>query len=67
MSLQLKHEWKNGILENSPHAKFHIMYNGNMEMISGYGMAKFRKTKVKSVDNVMKKLIAWGTVSNRKG
>jgi hypothetical protein len=56
VSLDDKAKWQNGILENSRHGKFHLRYDGTLEMISGYGIDKLRKSKVKSVEDVYKKI-----------
>jgi len=62
-SLMNKEQWHNGILENSRYAKWHIGYNGSMELISGHGVAKFRKVKVKNTHDVITKLHMWGEKS----
>lgn len=62
-SLDPKDIWKNGILENSRYGKFHIDYNGNIELISGYGVAKFRKTKIRGTHDLIVKLHVWAEKS----
>lgn len=55
ISLTDKSEWKYGILENSQYAKFHILRDGEIEKFSG-SMPKMRKSKVKSQEEVVKKI-----------
>jgi hypothetical protein len=62
-SLDPKDTWINGILENSRYGKFHIDYNGTMEMHSGYGVAKFRKCKIKGTQDLISKLHTWAEKS----
>lgn len=59
IALEPKATWKNGIFENSRYGQFSIDYTGTMELFSSHGTAKFRKTKVKNVDEVIKKLETW--------
>lgn len=56
VSLEPRSEWQNGILENSNYAKFHIDYTGSVEMISGYGVGKMRKSKVKTALQAAEKI-----------
>ena len=60
VSLDEKSTWKNHILENSRYAKLSIDHTGSMYMISGYGMAKLRKSTVKSIHDSVTKLHMWG-------
>lgn len=71
ISLDAQKSWPNGILENSRYAKFHIAYDGIMELISGHGMAKFRKTNiglmkdgpVTAAENIADRIKKWLTAS----
>jgi hypothetical protein len=70
ISLDAKESWPNGILENSRYAKFHINWDGAMELISGHGMAKFRKTNigfeggpVVTAENIADSIKKWLTAS----
>lgn len=60
VSLDEKSTWKNHILENSRYAKITIDSKGTMSMISGYGMQKLRKSRIKSTHEVITKLHMWG-------
>lgn len=58
ISLDPKDSWSNGIYQNSRYSQFHIFQDGVIEQ---FGMnykipVKFRKTKVKSIDDVVKKI-----------
>lgn len=59
-SLQPKEQWSHGILENSDYARFHLDYNGVLEMFSGNLKRKFginfRKTRVKNIDDAISKI-----------
>lgn len=59
VSKDKKENWPNGILENSRYGKFHLSYNGRLEMITKHNMGDFRKTKVSSRDELTDKLDAW--------
>jgi hypothetical protein len=61
VSLQPKSEWKNGILENSDYARFHLSMDGTLEHFSGHGLGKMRKTKFKSAGEAAKKIRAFLT------
>ena len=63
VSLDEKATWKNHILENSRYAKLRINHEGVLEIISSYGMAKLRKTKVKNIHDSITKLHIWGEKS----
>jgi hypothetical protein len=57
ISLDPKSEWTNDILENSRYAKFHLQYDGTIEMHSGgRGFKKLRKTKTKSYEHLLEKI-----------
>ena len=58
VSITPKDEWPNGIFENSNYSKFHIQQDGVVEQFSkNYKIGlKFRKTRVKSVDDLIKKI-----------
>ena len=60
VSLQTENQWKNGILYNSPYANISIDHMGVLEMFGGCIVPKLRKTKVKSIDEVIIKLQLWG-------
>jgi hypothetical protein len=55
ISLSPKHEWNNGILQNSKYAKIHIHNNGLTEQFSGYQL-KLRKFTAKNVAEIIKKI-----------
>lgn len=71
VSLDPKDKWTNGIYQNSRFANIIIDNNGDMEMFTKqYTLKeyKFRKTKVKSIDDAIAKLNAWGEqAKNAKG
>ena len=58
-----KSTWPNGIMENAPHANMSIDRDGTMRMLSSWKVEKFRKTKVKSVHEVVTKLHVWAEKS----
>lgn len=59
-SLEPKAEWVNGILNNSNYAKMGLHVDGTLEHFSGrLGAVKFRKSKVKDVQSVIKKIKEW--------
>lgn len=60
ISLDPRESWANGILENSHYGKGSLDYTGVLEIFSGHGpLRKFRKTRVKSLDQAAEKLNAW--------
>lgn len=66
IALQPKEEWTNGILENSKYGRFHLLNDGVLYMFSGgpsTGVAKFRKTRVANVEQVVDKLNKWVALS----
>jgi hypothetical protein len=57
ISLQNKRNWNNNILQNSPYSMFHLSSNGTLEQFSkGHNVSKFRKTKVKDVNEAIAKV-----------
>ena len=63
-SLDPKSEWKNGIFENSRYAHLSLENTGELEMftMSGFGYKKakaLRKTRVKTPEEVVKKINTW--------
>jgi len=61
MSLDEKHEWQNGIFQNSRYAHIRIDRDGTMEMFAhkrSMGKA-MRKTKVRDVKTAIKKINEW--------
>ena len=61
MSLDEKHEWQNGIFQNSRYAHIRIDRDGSMEMFAhkrSLGKA-MRKTKVRDVKQAIKKINDW--------
>jgi hypothetical protein len=57
VSEQLKENWQNNILENSPYRKIHISNNGEVETIcNGYGLNRMRKFKINNIDKLIEKL-----------
>lgn len=67
VSLTPKSTWPNDILQNSPHANFSIGRNGSMEILSRWKTAKFRKTKIKSVHDIITKLHVWAEKTIQDG
>jgi len=56
VSLEVKGEWQNDIMENSPYARF-VVGGGKIEHFAGWSLKKnFRKCKYKSVEDVISKL-----------
>lgn len=51
--------WPNGIFENSASAKFMFSYEGKLEMLTRYKVAKFRATRATSIEQVVMKLAQW--------
>lgn len=58
VSLDPRDQWVNGIYHNSRYSMFTIR-DGKIEQIAMYGLAKFRKSKIKSLDDVASKLKKW--------
>lgn len=58
VSLDPKESWANGILQNSRYFQMHYSTNGVLEMFSGGRgfSSKFRKTRVKSVEDAIAKI-----------
>lgn len=60
ISLDPKPEWKNGIFENSRYGKFMInVQESYIELLSRYGVEKFRKTKFRNANDAVAKLNNW--------
>lgn len=60
VSLDARETWANGILENSRYACFSITSDSKIELFSGgHKLAKFRKTKVKSIEDAAAKIQRW--------
>lgn len=61
VSLQPKDEWKNHIFENSNGAKFMLNSDGSLYMLTRNDrtMPKFRKTKVKDINQALAKINQW--------
>lgn len=60
LSLDPKASWVNGIFHNSDYAMFSIGADGTMEVFSrSHTVAKFRKSRAKSVDDVVKRINDW--------
>jgi len=59
ISLDPKEEWSNGIYQNSRFAQFSLSYDGRAECFAGGERRKgwkFRSTKVKNVQDLLRKL-----------
>jgi len=58
ISLDDKSEWTNNILQNSRYVMFHLLNNGSLEAHNkSYKIdKKFRKTKTKSIQDVVNKV-----------
>lgn len=58
VSLDDKKEWRYGILQNSRYFMMHLYNNGTLELFSANTsrQLKFRKTKVKSIEEVLTKI-----------
>jgi len=57
--------WINSILENSRYGKFHASHDGKLEFFSGYKFdKKFRKSKFKTPDDILKKIRKWISDNN---
>jgi len=62
LSLEPKKEWKNGILHNSRTGFLHLENDGTLDMFQVYYQkAKLRKSKVKTVEQAIKKINDWIT------
>lgn len=55
ISLDPRHAWANGILENSRYARIHVHNDGTVEQISGYQL-KLRKFTAKNMAQVIDKI-----------
>jgi hypothetical protein len=62
VSLDPRESWRNGILQNSRYRQFHVR-EGGLESFSGYNTPKFRKSRIKSIEDVIKKLSDWKKLS----
>lgn len=58
-SLAPKDKWENGILENSRYFRMSVTRDGTMEVFSGHGTGKFRKSQAKSMDDVVARINAY--------
>jgi len=56
LSMDPKDSWSNGILQNSRYAMFDYHVDGSLELFSGHGLPKFRKTRTKSADDALAKI-----------
>jgi hypothetical protein len=54
-----KSTWASGIFDNSAHRKFMLDTDGTLEELTGYKTLRFRKCKVKSVEDAISKLVKW--------
>jgi len=64
VSLEPKEEWINKIFHNSSYGIFSLSHDGVLELYSkGRNLPKFRKSRVKSVQDVMKKINIWNQQS----
>ena len=54
-----KSTWASGIFDNSAHRKFMLNTDGSLEELSGWKTKRFRKSKVKSVEDAIAKLVKW--------
>lgn len=59
VGLEPKESWVNGIFENSKYARFRLDRNGVMESFVNNTGTKFRKTRAKSIEDVIAKLNAF--------
>lgn len=64
ISLDPRESWANGIYQNSRYRQFMVNADGSLYEISGYGTPRFRKTKVKEITDVVRKLDAWKPQTN---
>lgn len=55
--------WSYGIFENSAHCKFMLSADGTLKELSGWKTLRFRKCKVKSVEDAISKLVKWASVA----
>lgn len=59
-SLQPKADWHNGILQNSPYGIFSLDVDGTLDTsVYPHNMKKFRKTRVKDMDDAIAKMNAY--------
>ncbi len=58
-----KETWASGIFDNSAHRKFMLDTDGTLEELSGWKTLRFRKCKVKSVEDAISKLVKWASVA----
>ena len=56
ISMDEKNTWQNNIFENSRYARFHITHDGVIELFSGWKLPKFRKSRFKNIEDVVKKI-----------
>jgi hypothetical protein len=60
VSLDARETWANGILENSTYFRMHLGNDGVLYHFSGHTPGlKFRKTRVRSADEVVRKVSAF--------
>lgn len=60
LSLDDKEDWENGIYQNSRFLILSLDWQGVLEEDArGSGLSKFRKAKVKSIDEAVKKINDW--------
>lgn len=60
LSLDPKESWANKIFQNSRFAHLHLHNTGELEMFTcQHNLKKMRKTRVKTPEEVVKKIIAW--------
>lgn len=64
LSLDKKETWINGIYQNSRFSMFSLN-NGKLEQIAKHHqLSKFRKSTIKSNDDVVSKIVSWSTKQN---
>lgn len=63
ISLDKKEDWPNNILENSKYGKYHLETDGSFSQISGKGMEKLRKNRVKGIEDLITKINRQVTLS----
>ena len=56
VSLDPRESWLNGILQNSRYFHMSIDRNGTINRFGGYGVPKFRKSRAKSVADVVARI-----------
>lgn len=59
VGLDPRSSWPNGILENSRYFKMQLGHDGVLELFSGWGIPKFRKTRVRSADEAKSRIEAF--------